>query len=84
MAKHKLIKDALSFKSDTLYRPNTTNTFRYYTSYSIYRFLAYKDSPGKVVGVQVWAPNPVEAYIAVLDMGYTPVDNTIHKDLRKW
>jgi hypothetical protein len=84
MAKHKLIKDALSFESYTLYVSNTTNTFRYYSSYSIYRFLAYKDSPGKVVGVQVWAPNPVEAYIAVLDMGYTPVDNAIHKDLRKW
>jgi hypothetical protein len=84
MAKHKLIKDALSFKSDTLYVSNTTNTFRYYSPYSIYRFLAYKDSPGKVVGVQVYAPNPVEAYIAVLDMGYTPVDNAIHKDLRKW
>jgi hypothetical protein len=84
MAKHKHIKEALYFESYTLYVSNTTNTFRYYGSYSTYRFVAYKDSPGKVVEVQVWAPNPVEAYIALLDMGYTPVDNTIHKDLRKW
>jgi hypothetical protein len=81
MARHKYRKDIQCIYADHLYTSNP-NHMKYYSS--IYTILAYKDSPGKVVGVQVWAPNPVEAYIAVLDMGYTPVDNAIHKDLRKW
>ena len=89
MAKIIPIQGLLSFKSDGLYRPNTfnwqlysnTDSIQYYT---VYRFFAYKDSPGEVVEIKVYAPNPIEAYIAVLDMGYTPVEYGIMPDLRKW
>jgi predicted GNAT superfamily acetyltransferase len=75
MAKHRHMKTELSFQSDTIYRSSTFTWYIYYhrRHYSVYRIVAYGDSPGEVVGVQVYAPNPIEAYIAVLDMGYTPV-----------
>jgi hypothetical protein len=80
------MKTGLSFRSDSIYRPNTSlqNTLHNIIGYSVYRIVSYKDSPGEVVGVQVYAPNPIEAYIAVLDMGYTPVEYGIMPDLRKW
>jgi len=86
MAKHRHMKTGLSFSSDSLYR-STINNWMVYTHkrhYSVYRIVSYKDSPGEVVGVQVYAPNPIEAYIVVLDMGYTPVEYGIMPDLRKW
>jgi len=81
MARHKYRRDIQYIFADDLYTSDT-NRMKYYSS--IYTILAYKDSPGKSIELKVYARNPIVAYIAVLDMGYTPVDNAIHKDLRKW
>jgi hypothetical protein len=82
MARHKYRKDKLYIFAGDLYIRGDLTPINYYSS--IYTILAYKDSPGKSIELKIYAPNPIVAYIALLDMGYTPVDNTIHKDLRKW
>jgi hypothetical protein len=42
--------------------------------YDIFFVFVHTESPGSWTLVEVYARNSVEAYIAVLDMGYTPVD----------